>query len=59
MNTALRCKIWRVATLKCKRGCDDNIKTDRRKVVSDVVGFNHLADSCEHGQEHSEARKTN
>lgn len=34
-----------MTTLKCKRGCDDNIKTDRRKVVCDVVGFNHLTDS--------------
>jgi hypothetical protein len=46
-------------TLKCKPGCDDDINTDRRKVVCDAVGFNHLADSCEHGQEHSESRKTN
>jgi len=59
MNRALRCKIWRVTTLKCKRASDNNIKTERRKVVCDVVGFNHLADSCKHGQEHSEARKTN
>ena len=59
MNTGLRCKGWRVTTLKYKRGCDDNIETNCRKVVCDVVGFNHLADSCEHGQEHSEPRKTN
>jgi hypothetical protein len=59
MNIALRCKIWRVTNLNCRRGCNDNIKTDRIKVVCAAMGFNHLADICKHGQEHSEARKTN